>query len=94
MTFMSIALADDVTPEDIAAVDKVLQHLESQNRKTLLASLANWLLALRIYKNLEPRYARMEIAPASLRPIALSSHPSSPRARTFFRRRTPFPTPT
>jgi hypothetical protein len=52
---------DEVTAEDIAAVEKVLQHIDYQNaKKALLAKLANWLLALRIYKEIEIRFTCMK----------------------------------
>lgn len=52
---------EDVTPEDIAAIEKVLQHIDHQNaKKAVLAPLANWILALKIYKDVEVRYTCMK----------------------------------
>jgi len=52
---------DEVTAEEIAAVEKVLQHIDRQNfKRSVLGPLANWMLALRLYKELELRYLCME----------------------------------
>lgn len=53
--------SDEVTAEEIAAIEKVLQHIDQQNAKrAALGPLANWLLALRIYKGVEMRFVCMK----------------------------------
>ena len=60
MNTFAVPCSDDVTPQDIAAIEKVLQHIDHQNlKKAVLGPLANWFLALKIFKEIEIRYALM-----------------------------------
>jgi hypothetical protein len=52
---------EEVSREEIAAVEKVLQHIDRSNaQRATLAPVANWILALRIYKEIELRFTRMK----------------------------------
>jgi hypothetical protein len=55
------SILEEVSREDLAAIEKVLQHIDRQNAaKATLAPIANWLLALRIFKETELRFTCMK----------------------------------
>lgn len=57
---LAVNAENEVTLEDIAAVEKILKHIDHQNTKrTLLEPLANWKLGLKIFKDFELRYTCM-----------------------------------
>jgi hypothetical protein len=55
------ASMEEVSREDIAAIEQVLRHIDRSNaQRATLAPLANWILALRIYKDVELRFTCMK----------------------------------
>src|SRR5262245_995241 len=50
---------DDVTPQEIAAVDKALRLIDAKQQRTrLIATMAQWFLVLEMYKGVELAYSR------------------------------------
>ena len=50
---------EDVSPEEIAAVERVLSHIERQNvKQRVLGIVAQWFLVLGMFKELERHYTQ------------------------------------